>query len=96
MTESPKIAKRPETKPQRKRGSKKAKDVTFFRKATISKEEMQLYRKYKTSLCRHFEETKECELGPLCSFAHGRQELRGYNDVSPFVKFESLWLAAST
>ena len=56
--------------------------------------ELQQYRKYKTTLCRHWEETRECELGPLCSFAHGRSELRHYTDVSitktPLTSFQPL------
>lgn len=57
------------------------------RKHTIpnkKKEEVQVnYQKYKTTLCRHFEETQECSLGPLCSFAHGKHELRHINDPLP-------------
>jgi hypothetical protein len=40
------------------------------------------YRKYKTALCKHFKETRTCQLGNLCSFAHSRAELRHVNDVS--------------
>jgi len=40
-----------------------------------------LNSKYKTSMCRHYEATKTCQLGDRCNFAHGEQELRGINDV---------------
>jgi hypothetical protein len=37
---------------------------------------MEIYkRKYKTSLCRHFE-TGNCSLKERCLFAHGPKELR--------------------
>ena len=29
------------------------------------------YIKYKTSMCRHWEQTKTCALGEACAFAHG-------------------------
>mmetsp|Transcript_6695 Transcript_6695/g.9162 ORF Transcript_6695/g.9162 Transcript_6695/m.9162 type:complete len:90 (-) Transcript_6695:1826-2095(-) len=41
------------------------------------------YIKYKTTLCRHYEETRQCSLGDACSFAHGEQEKRGMNDPMP-------------
>jgi hypothetical protein len=41
-----------------------------------------IYQKYKTTLCRHYEETQTCSLGHLCSFAHSKGELRNINDVS--------------
>ena len=40
------------------------------------------YIKYKTTICRHFDETGTCSLNDACSFAHGEHELRGINDVS--------------
>ena len=40
------------------------------------------YIKYKTTLCRHFEEYQTCSLMDACSFAHGEHERRGINDVS--------------
>lgn len=33
-------------------------------------------RRYKTELCRPFEEAGECKYGDKCQFAHGMQELR--------------------
>jgi hypothetical protein len=39
--------------------------------------------KYKTSLCRHYEQTKTCSLGKMCSFAHGIAEKRNINDPMP-------------
>lgn len=42
-----------------------------------------IYQKYKTTLCRHYEETQTCSLGHLCSFAHGKSELRNINDPMP-------------
>jgi hypothetical protein len=38
--------------------------------------------KYKTSRCRHFDQTGNCQLGERCHFAHGDAELRTINDVS--------------
>ena len=38
--------------------------------------------KYKTQLCRHFK-NGNCTLNTTCHFAHGPQELRGYNDPLP-------------
>ena len=82
MSESLK-EKKPKHSRKKSHNLKKTKDLQFQRKADKpTKEELTLYRKYKTSLCRHFEETHVCELGPLCSFAHGRKELRHYTDVS--------------
>ena len=40
------------------------------------------YIKYKTTLCRHYEELGTCSLADACSFAHGDVEKRGINDVS--------------
>jgi len=39
--------------------------------------------KYKTQLCRHWEMTRECSLGSMCSFAHGMHELRKISDPMP-------------
>ena len=38
-------------------------------------------QKYKTMMCRHFENTGTCTLQDRCSFAHGAHELRNINDV---------------
>ena len=38
--------------------------------------------KYKTSKCRHFEQSGNCQLGDRCHFAHGDRELRNPSDVS--------------
>lgn len=38
--------------------------------------------RFKTSLCKHFEETGKCNVGAKCHFAHGQVELRGKDDVS--------------
>lgn len=35
--------------------------------------------RYKTELCRPFEETGHCRYGAKCQFAHGHNELRGLN-----------------
>ena len=40
------------------------------------------YIKYKTTLCRHWEDYGTCSLADACSFAHGDTEKRGINDVS--------------
>ncbi|MFO0118027.1 MAG: zinc finger CCCH domain-containing protein [bacterium] len=42
-----------------------------------------LYLKYKTAICRHYEMTGTCQLGKMCNFAHGSEEKRNINDVSP-------------
>jgi hypothetical protein len=39
--------------------------------------------KYKTMMCRHFEQTGNCQLGPKCHFAHGKEELRKITDPLP-------------
>ena len=39
--------------------------------------------KYKTSLCRHWEQYKTCALGNACSFAHGDFEKRNVKDPLP-------------
>ena len=41
-----------------------------------------LYLKYKTAICRHYEQTGTCQLGKMCNFAHGSDEKRNMNDVS--------------
>ena len=38
--------------------------------------------KYKTSRCRHFDQTGNCQLAERCHFAHGDRDLRTINDVS--------------
>ena len=44
-------------------------------------------QKYKTSLCRHFQQAGQCSQGDTCSFAHGDHELRGLQDVSTITIF---------
>lgn len=39
--------------------------------------------KYKTQLCKHYQQTNTCVLGDACSFAHGNKELRKYEDPMP-------------
>ncbi len=49
--------------------------------------------KYKTSLCKHFEQTGTCQMDSRCHFAHGKHELRKQTEVSttpPFKKKFSL------
>lgn len=41
------------------------------------------YIKYKTTLCRHWEDYGTCSLADACSFAHGEPEKRGINDPMP-------------
>lgn len=54
------------------------------------------YVKYKTTMCRHWEQTQTCALGDACAFAHGGDEKRGINDVSnsPVINTQ-IWLARS-
>lgn len=35
--------------------------------------------RYKTQLCRHFENMGKCQVGDRCQFAHGQAELRNQN-----------------
>ena len=37
---------------------------------------------FKTSLCKHFEQSGRCNIGAKCHFAHGKHEMRGKEDVS--------------
>jgi len=39
--------------------------------------------KYKTAMCRHWEQTGNCQLGPKCHFAHGKDDLRSMGDPLP-------------
>jgi len=41
--------------------------------------------KYKTSMCRHYEQNGTCQLGARCHFAHGKDELRKMTDPIPTV-----------
>lgn len=43
--------------------------------------------KYKTSLCKHFEQTGTCQMDQRCHFAHGKHELRKQTDVSGLFHF---------
>jgi hypothetical protein len=36
--------------------------------------------KYKTTMCRHFEQSGACQMGARCHFAHGKEELRKVSD----------------
>ena len=40
-------------------------------------------QKYKTEMCRHWEQFKTCALGDACSFAHGAEEKRKEDDPLP-------------
>lgn len=44
---------------------------------------MNLNNKYKTVICKHFQQTGRCNLGQRCHFAHGPEELRNPNDPIP-------------
>lgn len=44
---------------------------------------MILNSKFKTSLCKLFEATGSCNFGNKCSFAHGAQQLRKFDDPLP-------------
>ncbi|CAD8087484.1 unnamed protein product [Paramecium sonneborni] len=39
--------------------------------------------KYKTTLCRHYQATRQCAIGAKCQFAHGQEEMRSINDPIP-------------
>lgn len=39
--------------------------------------------KYKTVICKHFEQSGQCYLGDKCHFAHGSEELRNPSDPLP-------------
>lgn len=39
--------------------------------------------KFKTAICKHFTQTGVCHMGPKCHFAHGKEELRDFNDPIP-------------
>jgi len=40
-------------------------------------------QKYKTQLCRHFQQQGTCTQGDSCLFAHGQHELRSITDPVP-------------
>lgn len=42
--------------------------------------------KYKTVMCKHFEQNGQCYLGAKCHFAHGQEELRSPSDPLPPMK----------
>lgn len=48
-----------------------------------NKQNQAIWQKYKTSLCRHFQQTGSCSLGKMCSFAHGHAEKRNLHDPMP-------------
>ena len=58
-------------------GSQQSQKDIYFKQNQAS------WLKYKTSLCRHWEQTKTCSLGSMCTFAHGHAELRKINDPMP-------------
>jgi len=39
--------------------------------------------KFKTAICKHFTQTGQCHMGAKCHFAHGKEELRDFNDPIP-------------
>jgi len=43
-----------------------------------------LNTKFKTTMCRAYEQNETCTMGERCHFAHGREELRRIKDVSTF------------
>ncbi|CDW71209.1 zinc finger [Stylonychia lemnae] len=43
----------------------------------------QLNNLYKTQLCKHFQQTKQCHVGKRCHFAHGEHELRKREEPLP-------------
>jgi len=42
--------------------------------------------KYKTVMCKHFEDTGKCYLGNKCHFAHGSEEIRQMDDPLPLTQ----------
>lgn len=46
--------------------------------------------KYKTMLCKHFEQTKNCSHRDKCQFAHGTSELRNSSNVILYFN-EDIW-----
>lgn len=58
--------------------------VSLQRRESITKSEdgiqtLESASRYKTEMCRPFEETGHCRYGSKCQFAHGNRELRGLN-----------------
>jgi len=55
--------------------------VTIQRRDSVKSEGSQQVElsRYKTEMCRPFEETGQCRYGSKCQFAHGSQELRSLN-----------------
>ena len=48
--------------------------------------QFQFSEKYKTEICKNFEQTKSCKFGDNCCFAHGESELRSKLVSNEFYK----------
>ena len=55
--------------------------------AALAAQQAAMNSLFKTSLCKHFEQTGKCAIGNKCHFAHGKHELRSKDDVSIFVYY---------
>ncbi len=44
----------------------------------------QYNNRYKTQLCKHWQQIGNCHVGARCHFAHGEPELRKVDDALPF------------
>lgn len=43
-----------------------------------------MHNRFKTAMCKHFEQTGQCHMGAKCHFAHGKEELRA-NENLPII-----------
>lgn len=64
-------------------GGKASQSMKEQKQSAAAPQNHATWLKYKTQLCRHWEMSRECSLGSMCSFAHGLQELRKVNDPMP-------------
>jgi len=61
-----------------KQSKRLGKTIVKGSKATSPEGGMAMPHKYKTTLCKHFKESKTCPFGDNCNYAHGDAELQSF------------------
>jgi hypothetical protein len=74
--------KKDPTSPEKEKRRDKTTNGVKAAESKVRDANKNLYLKYKTAICRHYEQTGTCQLGKMCNFAHGSEEKRNMNDVS--------------